>query len=63
MVNQTQPKAATVHFCTYRCNATNNAWRKSREYESIDALLDAMRPYMRQNPNIQVTYQTRTVWV
>ena len=49
----------TIFFCTYKSAETKGAWRKSREYPTIDALTSAMLPYLREHPNTQVTYQTR----
>lgn len=49
----------TFFLCTYKSAETKGEWRKSREYESIDALMSAMLPYLRKCPSCQVTYQTR----
>ena len=49
-----------IFFCTYKSAETKGAWRKSREYPSIDALMSAMTPYLRKYPSCQVTYQTRS---
>lgn len=49
----------TEFFCTYKNAETKGAWRKSREYPTIDALMGAMLPYLRKYPNTQVTFQTR----
>lgn len=45
-------------FCTYKSAETKGAWRKSREYPTIDALISAMTPYLRKYPRAQVTFQT-----
>lgn len=55
-------KQSTEFFCTYK-NRTTNGWRKSRSYNNIADLMDAMKDYMEKHPNTTVQYQTRTVWL
>lgn len=53
----------TVFFCTYMNRAdTKGEWRKSREYPSMEYLLQKMTPYLVKFPKTTVTYQTRTVY-
>ena len=46
------------YFCTYKNASTNGAWIKSREYDTVAALLNAMQPYLEQHPRTLVQYQT-----
>ena len=45
------------YFCTYKNGATNGQWVKSREYETVKQLFDAMQPYIEQHPTTTVQYQ------
>lgn len=45
------------YFCTYKNSATHSQWVKSREYETIGALLTAMQPYLEQHSTTTVQYQ------
>ena len=45
------------YFCTYKNASTNGAWIKSREYNTIADLLNAMRPYLEQHTTTTVQYQ------
>lgn len=45
------------YFCTYKNASTNGAWIKSREYDTIADLLNAMLPYLEQHPTTTVQYQ------
>lgn len=45
------------YFCTYKNSETKSQWIKSREYETVDELLDAMKPYIKQHPMTTVQYQ------
>ena len=56
------PEPKVVHFCSYK-NRETKGWQKSREYDSIKALMTAMMPYMENHPNTTVQYLTRTVYV
>jgi len=47
----------TKFFCTYK-NAETKGWAASKRYPSIDALISAMTPYLREHPHTQVTFQT-----
>lgn len=54
-MNQT----TTVYFCTYSNKKTNGMWCKSREYNTLEALLSAMKDYLEKNPGTTVTFQQR----
>ena len=51
-------QTTTKYFCTYKNAETNGEWRKSHKYPSIDALMNAMLPYLREHPRTLVQYQT-----
>lgn len=55
-------QAKTVYFCSYKNKQTNGAWRKSREYSSVEDLLKAMTAYLTENPRTTVQYNTSTSW-
>lgn len=57
-----KPQSKTYFFCTYKNAETKGAIKKSREYESMQALLTAMTQYLSQHPWTTVWYQSRTVW-
>lgn len=46
----------TIHFCTYRVK-NSDPWVRSKDYESVPALMQAMTPYVTKHPTLQVTYQ------
>lgn len=46
----------TIHFCTYRLKSSDT-WTRSKDYESVPALMQAMTPYVTKHPTLQVTYQ------
>ena len=55
-------KPTEVYFCTYK-NRETNGWLKSREYPTIDMLMDKMKPYMVKHPRTTVQFQTRMVYI
>ena len=57
-----QTTSTQAYFCTYRNSETNREWRKSREYPTMAALLQAMTPYLEKHPWTSVNYQFRTVY-
>lgn len=46
------------YFCTYKNSETKGQWTKSREYETVEALFNAMMPYIEKHPRTTVQYQT-----
>ena len=54
--------AVTAYFCTYKNAETKGMWRKSREYQSVNELLNAMSSYLTENPRTLVQYQSKTSW-
>jgi hypothetical protein len=45
------------YICTYKNGETKGQWIKSREYETVGELLNAMQPYLEKHPRTLVQYQ------
>ena len=42
------------HYATYRNKNTKYVWKKSRTYDTIAELLDAMKEYMAKNDTSEI---------
>jgi hypothetical protein len=51
-------KITTRFFCTYKNAETKGQFVSSKKYSSIEALLQAMTPYLAEHPFTLVQYQT-----
>lgn len=56
-----QTTSKTVFFVTYRNKETQGMWRKSRQYNTVGDLMNAMQPYLEQHPRTTVQFQTDTI--
>lgn len=55
-------KPTIVFFCTYKNKETKD-WQKSREYQSVISLMNAMAKYLESHPTIAVQFQKIVVYV